>query len=117
MVQWVCLSLVGLPVGVMAWATSARANPVEPLVEQNAIAQPPPELNAPATTGAEWEAQIAQSLVQVTGVELNPTQAGLNLVLTAATELLSADSNERIALEKLAAVVGRSPQELLKLLQ
>jgi iron complex outermembrane receptor protein len=87
MVQWVCLSLVGLPVGVMTWATSARANPVEPLVEQNAIAQPLPELNAPATTVAEWEAQIAQSLVQVTGVELNPTQAGLNLVLTASGPL------------------------------
>jgi outer membrane protein TolC len=37
--------------------------------------------------------------------------------LTAATELLSADSNERIALEKLAAVVGRSPTELLELLR
>jgi outer membrane protein TolC len=37
--------------------------------------------------------------------------------LTAATELLSADSNERIALEKLAAVVGQSPTELLELLR
>jgi outer membrane protein TolC len=37
--------------------------------------------------------------------------------LTAATELLSADSNERIALEKLAAVVGRSPTDLLELLR
>jgi hypothetical protein len=37
--------------------------------------------------------------------------------ITAATELFTANGNERIALESLAAVVGRSPTELLDLLQ
>jgi hypothetical protein len=37
--------------------------------------------------------------------------------VTAATELLTANGNERIALESLAAVVGRSPTELLNLLR
>jgi iron complex outermembrane receptor protein len=36
---------------------------------------------------AEWEAQIAQSLVQITGVELAPTQTGFNLLLNASSPL------------------------------
>jgi hypothetical protein len=66
-------------------------------------------------------ARQTKSIVQVrlqrrqetAGVEIDPSDE----VLTATTELLSADTNERIALEKLAAVVGQSPTELLELLQ
>jgi iron complex outermembrane recepter protein len=37
--------------------------------------------DSPATTVAEWQERLAQAIVQVTGVQLQMTEAGLNLVL------------------------------------
>jgi iron complex outermembrane recepter protein len=49
-------------------------------------ANQPPTLNeltqnSPATTVTEWQERLAQAIVQVTGVQLQTTEAGLNLVL------------------------------------
>jgi len=39
------------------------------------------DLNQPATTVDEWMAQIAQAQVQVTGVQVNATETGLEIIL------------------------------------
>lgn len=47
-------------------------------------------LNQPATTVDEWISQIAQtSVVQITGVRLNATEAGLEIVLETFREYLN----------------------------
>ncbi|MGJ3251624.1 MAG: TonB-dependent receptor domain-containing protein [Elainellaceae cyanobacterium] len=106
-------SFVSLGLG-LGWATPAWGNEeVEALgsegVEElgsNEIASPLPEspagrlrqhpvtpsrpadLEQPATTVAEWMAQIEAAQVQITGVRLEPTETGLSIVLeTAAGDL------------------------------
>jgi len=48
--------------------------------------------NQPATTVNEWMAQIAESLVQVTGVQVNATDTGLEVVLQTAEVLEVAET-------------------------
>jgi len=99
-------SFVSLGLG-LGWATPALGNEevdalgsegVEDL-ESNEIAFPLPEspagrlrqppitpsrpadLEQPATSVAEWMAQIEASQVQITGVRLEPTETGLSIVL------------------------------------
>jgi len=62
---------------------------------ENSLIQPMPdpphlsEVPQPATTVESWMAQIAQAApVQITGVQVNMTEAGLNLVLDTAGEPL-----------------------------
>ncbi|NCJ08619.1 TonB-dependent siderophore receptor [Synechococcales cyanobacterium C] len=43
-----------------------------------------PAYSTAATTVDEWMAQIAQSLTQITNVQVNPTEAGLELILQTA---------------------------------
>jgi iron complex outermembrane recepter protein len=52
-------------------------------------------LQQPATTVKDWVAQIEAATVQVTGVSLNPTEFGLEIVLeTAEGKLLQIDANQ-----------------------
>jgi iron complex outermembrane recepter protein len=63
----------------------AQANEPVPKSVDSLVKQPVPA--QPATTVEQWQAQIAQSLVQVTGVALEPTETGFNLVLNASAPL------------------------------
>lgn len=64
------------------------------LVQQPAISQVR-EFQRPAATLKEWRAQIDAATAQVTGVQLNPTAAGLEIVLqTADGKLLQVDETK-----------------------
>lgn len=47
------------------------------------------EINRPATTVKEWLAQSSESLIQVTGVRLNATETGLEVILETTGQLVS----------------------------
>lgn len=68
----------------MAWA-----NP--PVAESTSIDSSQP---APATTVAEWVAQLDASLVQITDVRIESTEAGLSVVLETAGGELSSPTTE-----------------------
>ncbi len=76
-----------LPIGVASGLLAG----VLPLAAQAEIAdEGRTESAAPATTVAEWMAQIEASLVQVTGVRVEETEAGLQVLLeTAGGELVT----------------------------
>jgi hypothetical protein len=65
-------------------------------------------------TQAYLEARQVKSIAKYRMQRLRKTNQNLANAeyVTAATELLTANSNERITLESLAAVVGRSCQEI-----
>lgn len=64
------------------------------LVQQSAITQVR-EFQRPATTLKEWRAQIEAARVQVTGVQLNSIDTGLEIVLqTAERQLLQVDATK-----------------------
>jgi iron complex outermembrane receptor protein len=69
-----CLALVGYGLG-LGWEQSSWA--VEPTLEVPYVS----DFQQPATTVKEWMAQIEAATLQVTAVTLNPTEAGLEIVL------------------------------------
>lgn len=76
--QLICMGLSLSPL----WAIQAA----KAQVNSETMSQAVPEVQAdrlkpPAPTVAEWKAQIAQSLLRVTGVKVEATEAGLNVVL------------------------------------
>lgn len=48
-----------------------------------------PERDQPATSVTEWLAQIEETLVQITGVQVNSTEQGLDIVLSTNTDALN----------------------------
>lgn len=88
------LTLLG---GAIALPTSAQVAPASPARQDATVSSAtaplptPPRLTEqelPATTVSDWMQQIAQAQVQITNVRLEPTEAGLQVVLeTAAGEL------------------------------
>ncbi|NCJ08610.1 TonB-dependent receptor [Synechococcales cyanobacterium C] len=69
-------SFVSLGLG-LGWATPALGN--EDALDGEGLALD--QVEYPATTVAEWMAQIEASQVQITGVRLEPTETGLSIVL------------------------------------
>ncbi|WP_339375473.1 hypothetical protein [Chroogloeocystis siderophila] len=63
------------------------------LVTQPAWAEDSPlrrdEMVQPATTIEEWHNRIAQAVVQITAVQLNPTDAGIEVILDANGQLVT----------------------------
>jgi iron complex outermembrane receptor protein len=82
-------SLFVLPVGAQEEVEGLRGEAVEelssegdtpsPLHSSNSL--PLSDLDQPATTVEEWIAQIEASLVQITGVRVEETEAGLQVIL------------------------------------
>ncbi|PIG90516.1 TonB-dependent siderophore receptor [Gloeocapsopsis sp. IPPAS B-1203] len=65
--------------GVGFWLVAALSDCVG--VVSPTLAQIGTEIKQPARTIAEWRSQIAQSLVEITAVQLNQTETGLEVVL------------------------------------
>jgi hypothetical protein len=72
--------------------------------------------NASSVKEARVELGVA-SLGEGLGVEIISQTVAVSDAMTAANELFTANGNERVALENLAAVVGRSSAELLNFLK
>jgi len=83
------MTLLSVMLTPSAWASEAvsdqaNSQPGETPLEINQTPSPPlPDspTSRPATTVAEWMAQIEASQVQITGVRLEPTETGLSIVL------------------------------------
>ncbi|MEM6424960.1 MAG: AMIN domain-containing protein, partial [Cyanobacteria bacterium P01_D01_bin.128] len=88
-------------------ATPSTPAPLEMLREEHDQGVAPP----PATTVAEWVAQIEASQVQITGVRIEPTEAGLSVVLETAAAALSVPTTEIVG----NAVVADIPNAVLAL--
>ncbi|NJN38374.1 MAG: hypothetical protein HC790_05940, partial [Acaryochloridaceae cyanobacterium CSU_3_4] len=68
----------------------ARASVVQPTDERLSAAEPlaaPGPNPQPATTVKDWMAQIEASLVQITGVQVESTDAGISVNLATQGEL------------------------------
>ncbi len=75
----------------------------------SAVSEPPP-----ATTVAEWQAQIEAALVQITGIRLEATEAGLQVVIEADGNLVTPTqsvSGNALVLEIPNAVLVEPVQE------
>ncbi|WP_178378046.1 hypothetical protein [Chroogloeocystis siderophila] len=70
--------------GILMLATTAQAEvaaeEMEGIRRKDSLT-PLSDFKQPATAIAEWMAQIEQSAIQVTGVQVNVTETGLNLTL------------------------------------
>ncbi|MBW4653094.1 MAG: TonB-dependent receptor [Kaiparowitsia implicata GSE-PSE-MK54-09C] len=118
---WVVAALVVIPEPVRA--TEAVATPpteVEPItpdeVPQASAAAPGAvaalsDLEQPATTVADWMTQIAQSVVQITDVRVETTEAGLQVVLETAAGELSAPTTRSLG----NALIAEFPNAVLAL--
>lgn len=83
------LSLVILP----TWAEPGNGQQINEEKEANVSRLP--EMQRPATTLKEWRAQIEAARVQVTEVQLNPIETGLEIVLqTAQGKPLQVDASK-----------------------
>jgi iron complex outermembrane receptor protein len=69
------------------------------------------DLDHPATTVDEWVQQIAQSLVQVTGVQVNPTETGVEVILETAERQLAAPATSVVG----NALIADIPNAVLAL--
>ncbi|MBE7385487.1 MAG: TonB-dependent receptor [Leptolyngbya sp. SIO1E4] len=67
--------------------------------------------NPPATTVEEWQAQIAQSLVTITNVRVEETEAGLQVVLETAGGELTAPATQTVG----EALIAEIPNAVLDL--
>ncbi|MEL6401994.1 MAG: TonB-dependent siderophore receptor [Cyanobacteria bacterium J06626_4] len=96
------LSVPILPAGAEAETASTQARPLE---TSPAIAE------QPATTVAEWMAQVESALVQITAVRLEPTEAGLQVVLETAEGELATPTTEIVG----NALIADIPNAVLAL--
>ncbi len=118
-VLWVMAALVVIPEPVRATeavaALPAEAeNTDEPPQTLAATPDAIPalsDLEQPATTVADWMTQIAQSVVQITGVRIETTEAGLQVVLETAAGELSAPTTRSLG----NALIAEFPNAVLAL--
>ena len=75
------------------------------------VNEPAPSPSLPATTVSEWMAQIEASQVQITGVRVEPTEAGLLVVLETTSEALSTPVTQTAG----NAVIAEIPNAVLSL--
>ncbi|MGF1518698.1 MAG: TonB-dependent siderophore receptor [Nodosilinea sp.] len=118
---WVIAALVVIPEPVRATedvaAPPAEAEPIAldevPQASVATLGAVPAlsELEQPATTVADWMAQIAQSVVQITGVRLETTEAGLQVVLETVAGELSAPTTRSLG----NALIAEFPNAVLAL--
>lgn len=78
------LVLINATVVPVAWAAEEPA--VVGLGKAGSIA---PEHDQPTTSVTEWLAQIEETLIQITGVQVNATEQGLDIVLSVNTDALN----------------------------
>jgi iron complex outermembrane recepter protein len=69
------------------------------------------DLDPPITTVDEWMQQIAQSIVQVTGVQVNPTETGVEVILETAEGQLVAPTTQTVG----NALIADIPNAVLAL--
>jgi iron complex outermembrane recepter protein len=84
-VIWSVCFCLGLPIGVMP-AAAEEVDTVPGTLQGRSQIRETDVVDA-ARTVANWQAQIAQSLVQITGVRLENAETGLSLVLETTGEL------------------------------
>lgn len=102
------VSLSSMLVAQAAWAgerISLSEGETETVVEGDT------EAPLPATTVSEWVAQIEASRAQITGVRVEPTEAGLSIVLETADGELSAPTTQTVG----NAVIAEIPNAVLDL--
>jgi iron complex outermembrane receptor protein len=78
--------IVGLPDnwGIQSEPQTDLPNLIEPIVSSAPAITQLSEIEQPATTLKEWVAQIEASLVQITGVRVETTETGLQVILETA---------------------------------
>jgi len=96
------LSIPLLPAWAEAETESALARPLE---------TSPANAEQPATTVAEWMAQIESALVQITAVRVESTEAGLQIVLETAEGELSPPTTQTVG----NALIAEIPNAVLAL--
>jgi iron complex outermembrane recepter protein len=74
-------SLLIIPYAVAAEVSSRKNETAATWSSEKNVTSSLSTLEQPATTVDEWMAQIAQAQVQVTGVQITPTDMGLELIL------------------------------------
>lgn len=104
------LSLAAIPA---AWANTASIDQRINDQEQRTNASIPKlsDIDQPATTVTDWLAQIEASLVQITGVRVETTEAGLQVVLETAEGELSTPATQTVG----DAVIAEIPNAVLAL--
>ena len=99
-------SLLSVPILPAGAEAETESTPARPLETSPAIAE------QPATTVSEWVAQVESTLVQITAVRLEPTEAGLQVVLeTAAGGDLTTPATQTVG----EALIAEIPNAVLEL--
>jgi iron complex outermembrane recepter protein len=95
--------------GSLEQLETPRTNDPEPMTRNSVLDLN--EMEQPATTVAEWFAQMETALVQITGVRIETTETGLQVVLQTAEGELSAPATETVG----NALIADIPNAVLAL--